>query len=191
MSNRRSALCAVCLSALISAACEKAPASPPSSPPADAAATPEAEPDSLLHQVQGAWVGEYKLNWMDPSTSAFSEEVSRGTATVSGDRIEYTWEFRGEPQSGTIELERVDAGVQTRFVDTWHTPDGKALVSTGSIEGGRVDVRASYPAGEGPDWGWRTEVDVADQGAFGFRMYNITPDGQEVIAVDVTCRRAE
>lgn len=195
MQSHRSALLAVGLSAVFAAGCEKSGSSPTTAPASDAAAATDVEPtaadsQSLLQPVQGTWVGQYKLNWMDPAKSEFLEEVSDGTATVTGDRIEYTWGFRGDPQSGTIDLSRVDAGVETRFVDTWHTPDGKALVSTGTVDNDLINVLGSYGGGGGPDWGWRTEVEVADPSAFVLRMYNITPDGQEVIAVDFACKRS-
>lgn len=109
MQNRRSALTLVCLSAVLAIGCEK-PGSPPTAAPAsDAPAAAgvgpagESESESMLEPIQGEWVGKYTLTWMDPEKSAFSEEVSDGAATVTGDRIEYTWEFRGKPQSGAVE----------------------------------------------------------------------------------------
>lgn len=189
--RRTSARLATCLSLALATGCGKPGGSPTTPPPSEPTPT-TAAPQSLLQPVQGTWAGRYTLNWMDPAKSAFSEEASEGTATVVGDRIEYTWEFRGDPHRGTIELGQVgDDGVEMRFTDSWHTPDGNALVSRGSVGDGMITALGHYGGGEGPQWGWRTEVDVADPETFVFRMYNITPDGQEAIAAHFEGKRAD
>ena len=154
-----------------------------------AAEEPLANDGDLLDPVAGQWTGTYTLTWMDSAKGDFSEESSEGTASVTGSRIEYTWTFRGEPQKGSVEFAVVDDGVESRFVDSWHTPDGNALISEGTASPERIEVLGHYGAEDGPQWGWRTEVDLAAD-AFALRMYNITPDGQEMIAADFRGARA-
>jgi hypothetical protein len=55
-------------------------------------------------------------------------------------------------------------------------------------EQGTVRVLGSYAAPPGPDWGWRIEIEPA-AGSWTLRMFNITPDGQEVLAVEATLSR--
>ena len=54
----------------------------------------------------------------------------------------------------------------------------------------RVNVM-SYPAGEGPDWGWRLRVCLRTMGPerLVLQMTNVTPWGEEARAVRMTCER--
>jgi hypothetical protein len=53
-----------------------------------------------------------------------------------------------------------------------------------------VVVRGSYPAPTGPDWGWRIELDLRLADQLQMRMVNITPDGQEMLAVQAVYARS-
>lgn len=50
-------------------------------------------------------------------------------------------------------------------------------------ENGRVDVRGHYQAPTGPDWGWRIVVEPENENFLNLIMYNITPAGEEALAV--------
>jgi hypothetical protein len=52
-------------------------------------------------------------------------------------------------------------------------------------------VRGSYAAAPGPDWGWRTVIETAEDDSLRMVMYNLTPDGQEYLAVEAVYRRAD
>jgi hypothetical protein len=58
-------------------------------------------------------------------------------------------------------------------------------------DAGSLDVRGSYAAPPGPDWGWRTVIETGEEDSLQMLMYNVTPDGQEVPAVDAVYRRAD
>lgn len=141
-------------------------------------------PDSLAG-LQGAWTGEGTLirPWITPPESSYRTTAT--VAIVAGGflRVDYTWSDEGTPQDGLLLLtEDKGAGVSAVWVDSWHQSQS-FLISTGSRDpDGFVSVRGTYPAPPGPDWGWRTVVSVAD-GGFEIVMYNISPEGEEALAV--------
>lgn len=145
----------------------------------------------LLTPFAGAWTGSNRL-WMMPGTDP---EESAGTATLgfSGQgkfaELRYTWATEGDPEDGFIVLRELRGGVQAVWGDSWHTPDGFYLWN-GEVLDGVVIVRGNYPAPTGPDWGWRIELDLRLAGQLQMRMVNITPDGEEMLAVQAVYSRA-
>ena len=144
----------------------------------------------LLTPFAGAWTGSNRL-WMMPGTDP---EESAGTATLgfSGQgkfaELRYTWATEGDPEDGFIVLRELRGGVQAVWGDSWHTPDGFYLWN-GDLQEGLITVRGSYPAPPGPDWGWRIEIDARQSDVLHLLMYNITPDGEEMLAVQAVYSR--
>ena len=144
----------------------------------------------LFTPFAGAWTGSNRL-WMMPGEEA---EESAGTATVSFSgqgkfaELRYTWATEGDPEDGLILLRELRGGVQAVWGDSWHTPDGFYLWN-GEVLDGIIVVRGSYPAPTGPDWGWRIELDLRLADQLQMRMVNITPDGQEMLAVQAVYAR--
>jgi Protein of unknown function (DUF1579) len=66
----------------------------------------------------------------------------------------------------------------------------KPMKSEGPASSESVDVRGSYAAPPGPDWGWRTVIETAGTDSFRMVMHNVSPDGQEYLAVDAEYHRA-
>ncbi|HEU4451471.1 MAG TPA: DUF1579 family protein [Longimicrobium sp.] len=140
----------------------------------------------ILEPLLGSWTGTSTLfrPWMTPA-----ESDSPSTATVErvvGGKfaaLTYTWEIDGAPQEGMILLGQGKGGeVTAAWGDSWHM-NPKLMFSTGSAgEGGAISVLGSYEAPPGPDWGWRTEIRTVE-GGFEIVMHNISPDGEESIAV--------
>ena len=60
----------------------------------------------------------------------------------------------------------------------------KLLISEGKAARGSVDVSGSYAAPPGPDWGWRTTLGPGPDETLRMVMYNVTPDGEEYLAVE-------
>jgi hypothetical protein len=141
----------------------------------------------------GRWVGTSRLQ--DPHSGAPDESPSTVTITpVLGGRFvrfDYDWAYRGVPQQGSLLLghESDVAAVSAHWVDTWHMGD-KVMACRGPVESsGAISVRGSYAAPPGPDWGWRTVV-TPNERHLRLVMYNITPEGQEELAVDAQYSRA-
>ena len=53
----------------------------------------------------------------------------------------------------------------------------------------KPNVLGSYPAPEGPDWGWRTTLEMRGKDNLVVTHYNITPDGDESPAVEFDYKR--
>ena len=64
-----------------------------------------------------------------------------------------------------------------------------ALRGTAETDGS-ITVHGTYAAPPGPDWGWRIDLLPGNGSALRMVMYNITPDGQEVVAVEADYTRA-
>jgi len=144
----------------------------------------------LFAPFAGAWTGSNRL-WMMPGSDP---EESAGTAVVSFSgqgkfaELRYTWATEGDPEDGFIVLRELRGGVQAVWGDSWHTPDGFYLWN-GEVLDGVVIVRGNYPAPTGPDWGWRIELDLRLAEQLQMRMVNITPDGEEMLAVQAVYSR--
>jgi len=148
--------------------------------------------DSLA-SLQGSWHAVYQLRG-DPSFEGDSPSVATVTPMLGGRfvRFDYTWSEHGRPQEGSLLVGHdSESGVVTVvWIDSWH--NGRRMMpSTGTLGAdGGIDVRGSYPAGPGsPDWGWRTEITI-DRGDWAMTMWNVTPDGEEALAVRAEYGRA-
>jgi Protein of unknown function (DUF1579) len=147
--------------------------------------------DPLL-ACTGRWSGNSTLR--DPQNGILEECHSTAlVAPVLGGRFarfDYTWRYKDSPQEGSILL-----GVDPRrkicraaWIDSWHM--GHSLMDcTGGSAGSYLSVRGSYPAPPGPDWGWRIDLGPQDDSIFRLVMYNVSPQGEEELAVDATYTR--
>lgn len=127
---------------------------------------------------QGEWRGPNRL-WLhgpDP-------ERSDGQLVAGGRQLSYTWEFQGEAQTGTLSCAGPLGSLEARFQDSFHAQDGMTL--HGAVQGARLRLFGTYPAGDGPPWGWRIELDWADPEHLTLRMFNLPPSDPEAIAVDL------
>lgn len=146
-----------------------------------------------LAALAGTWHATYALRG-DPSFD--SDTPSTATVTpILGSRfvrIDYTWDEgdvlqENGPQEGSLlvgfEQEPAPGSVTLVWVDSWHN-GRRTMVCPGVLLGnGGVDVRGTYPGGAGnPDWGWRTVLEPAGDG-WTMTMFNVTPDGEEALAV--------
>jgi uncharacterized protein DUF1579 len=150
---------------------------------------------SRLIGLTGRWRGKYRLI-VEPGEHARESESTAVVAPVAGGRfvrIDYVWGEREKPQDGSILFGRDrERGVVTAlWVDSWHMSD-KVMTCEGlADDAGSLEVRGSYAAPPGPDWGWRTVVETAEEDALRMLMYNGTPEGQEALAVEAIYQRAD
>lgn len=157
--------------------------------------TPDAA-HARLARLAGSWSGVAKT-YLDPTQPPLEARWEGRVASVLGGRFvrfDYRSEVQGTPSAGEllIAFESGERLWRTTWIDSFHT--GSAiLVSTG--EGGEgaapVNVRGSYFAAPGhPHWGWRTELHDSDPAQLVIRMFNVSPQGQEDLGVDIVLRRA-
>jgi hypothetical protein len=141
----------------------------------------------------GEWSGTNKL-WFTPTDPAIESATAARVETAANGKfltVRYTWAFDGKPQEGFLLLgDDPKAGVcDAILVDSFHNSD-RVMPLTGPAAGdGEVSVLGSYPAPPGPDWGWRVTLELPAEDRFVLRMFNITPDGTEALAVEASYAR--
>lgn len=148
-----------------------------------------------LTEFVGQWSGMNRL-WVFPGdpvreseTNASIVFAARGTLAL----ITYTWAYEGKAQEGVLMM-RTDPNpedVQVMWVDSWHTSNKFMQFHSQEDKEGLVAVHGTYAAPPGPDWGWRIVLKSDNTNEFHIVMYNITPDGQEALAVDARYKRVE
>ena len=148
-----------------------------------------------LAACAGRWQGSNRLH--DPHTDAPEDSTATVVlATLLGGRfirLDYTWSYRGAAQEGSLLIGyQSDHGkVTAHWIDSWHMSEG-VMACEGAVEAeGTIAVRGSYAAPPGPDWGWRIVLRPSDEAALHVVMSNVTPDGQEALAVEATYARSE
>jgi len=142
--------------------------------------------------LAGNWAGTNKL-WLDPTQPAQESESVMVVGTKGKGRFvtfTYTW-ATDEPQDGLLVFSFDDAKnvITAHWLDSFHTGE-KVMPFEGRAEpGGTVLVRGSYEAPSGPPWGWTIRVEPGDD-AFSIVMHNISPEGEEFLAVQAEYTRA-
>ncbi len=154
-------------------------------------------PHALLAQMVGDWEGTVRT-WFEPGKLADTSPVRGTVRPVLAGRFvvhEYSGTLMGHVMEGValhgyaLHEERFE----TAWIDSCHNGTRVMLSLGDRPAGGDVaSVLGSYPAPDGPPWGWRTEVDVSGApDALAIRHWNITPDGEEALGVEfVYARRA-
>ena len=110
----------------------------------------------------GRWHGTTRLHLSpgdppDESPSTLDVEAAVGGRFV---RLDQGWTYKGQPQQGTMLVGHdPKAGTASvHWADTFHM-GRKVLACTGTLgDDGIIDVRGTYSAGAGPDWGWRIQL---------------------------------
>jgi hypothetical protein len=139
---------------------------------------------------RGSWAGPNRL-WLEPGTPVHRSE---GTLTVTGTELTYTWSYQGAPHHGRLQWFGPLGSMRAEWQDTWHNTGGSTY--HGRAGEGTADFYGTYPAGDGPEWGWRISLDWRDPEHFLVRMYNLVPpsyappDGVTALAVDLRGARA-
>lgn len=126
----------------------------------------------------GAWKGPNRLWFENPEP-----EMSEGTLVAAAGALNYAWFFGGQTQEGELELFGPAGAVRAAWKDTFHATSGMAL--HGRMDGGLLVLYGTYGAGDGPEWGWRIEIDVRDPQHLLLRMFNIDPSDRSMLAVDL------
>ena len=141
----------------------------------------------------GRWQGSSRLH--DPHTGKPDDSASTAVVTtlLGGRfiRLDYDWSYQGVAQEGSllIGFQSVLGKATVHWIDSWHMSDGVMACEGAAEPDGTIDVRGSYAAPPGPDWGWRIELRSGDGSSFRVVMHNVTPDGQEALAVEAAYER--
>ncbi|PSK91063.1 DUF1579 domain-containing protein [Taibaiella chishuiensis] len=154
----------------------------------------EAGMHNRLAQLAGNWT-VYTRTWFEPGDPADESEMTGQIKPVLDGRFmmhEYSGSLKGKAFTG-VALYGYDLSsgrFQVAWVDSFHM--GTGIMLSQSRPGSDVfDVKGSYVAGgdEAEVWGWRTELDLPDDGTLVIRAYNISPEGEESIATETVYKR--
>lgn len=147
-----------------------------------------------LSSLSGAWKGTNRLYvpWL-PEKLKESESKATVRSKMNGQFLsfEYTWSYGNEVQEGMLIMgcdPKSDA-VQAVWTDSWHSKD-ILMLCNGSVDSeGRVSVFGNYAVPDHPDWGWRIDI-APSENSFRYVMYNVSPEGEEELAVETEFTRA-
>jgi hypothetical protein len=135
----------------------------------------------------GDWSGSNLLRtpWLTPPETVSSSKL-RVSAVVKGMFLEltYTWSHESTPHEGLILVgyDESQGAATAAWVDSWHQ-NSKVMPLEGSTVEQGIDVRGTYQAPTGPDWGWRILIKSASSNDLSIVMYNCPPEGDEELAV--------
>jgi len=155
----------------------------------DLATSLDTGPHAQLARALGRWRGTARL-WFEPGILAAEDSVTGEISSVGAGRWvrhAYATRIDGTEHTGSALLgfHLDEHAWQVAWVDTFHT--GSAIMlSEGPLAddpGAPISVLGSYGDGDGGRWGWRTTFEIADDGVL-VRHFNITPQGEEALAVE-------
>ena len=146
-----------------------------------------------LHELIGNWQGTKHL-WLTPNepvrksaATAVIQPAAQGKFLL----LQYSWSEANKPQDGVLLLGQDEEQLTAAWVDSWHMQDKMMLCADPFRADGEFSVLGHYAAPPGPDWGWRITVQPQPSDQFTFRMYNITPAGESVLAVEILFARIQ
>lgn len=152
-------------------------------------------PHHFLMQLAGGWSGVSRV-WFEPDKLAGEAPLVGNIQLVLDGRFAlflYQSVIEGEPQHGmfTFGYNTTLNRFETSWVDSFHN-NTAIMFCTGQPTENGFSVLGSYPDPTGgPDWGWRTELDLIDHDHLVLTAYNILPDGMEAKATQATLTRVK
>jgi hypothetical protein len=152
-------------------------------------------PHHFLSRLVGGWAGTTKL-WVEPDVLTDESSIVGSVQLILDGRFAlflYQSSVEGEPQHGmfTFGYNTLSDRWEASWVDSWHNNTAIMFCVGTSTENG-FSVLGSYPDPTGgPDWGWRTAVDLLDGDHLLMSAYNIIPDGDEVKAIESRLTRVK
>ena len=134
----------------------------------------------FMTPLMGKWQGVNKLRLRPTDDYAESPATAEVSQTAKGFvTIAYTWFDGNEPQDGLLLL---DGAAKAVWVDSWHSGESW-MTFNGQLDAGILKLTGSYPAPEGPDWGWLIHVAPGDRQ---ITMHNVVPGAEPYQVVEAT-----
>ena len=152
-------------------------------------------PHHFLSKLAGGWTGTSKL-WLEPDKLTDEAAMIGNIQIILDGRFAlflYQTSVEGETQHGmfTFGYNTTLEQYEATWVDSWHNNTG-IMFCVGSANENGFSVLGSYPdPAEGPDWGWRTEVELVDNDHLTITAYNIDPEGGEAKATEAKLTRVK
>ena len=143
--------------------------------------------------VIGNWRGTKQLYLELPPAPVTSSSSELSVIAVAGDsfvQLNYVCTYEGEAQTGVLLLGCDEQNAASAaWIDSFHM-SSRIMFCTGSFANGAADLHGSYAAPPGPDWGWRINIRPMSADELQVVMHNISPEGQEDLAVQIDYTRA-
>lgn len=153
----------------------------------------KSSPHHLFSQLAGSWSGTSKL-WIEPDKLVGESPLVGNIQLLLDGRFAlflYQSSIDDEPQHGMFtfgfntSLERYECS----WLDSFHN-NTAIMFCTGNATENGFSVLGSYPDPDGgPDWGWRTQVELMDNDHLIITAYNIHPEYGEAKATEATLTR--
>jgi hypothetical protein len=88
-----------------------------------------------------------------------------------------------------VGYDRIQNNATAAWIDSWHM-SSKVMFCQGTINAqGIINLRGSYEAPPGPDWGWRIMIITPSDNILQLIMFNCSPEGLEELAVQADYKR--
>jgi hypothetical protein len=145
----------------------------------------------MFQQLTGNWIGTNCL-YLEGADGPKLESPSHLTASivVSGFlEVRYDWAYEAKQKQGLIVFGDDAKQATVAWIDSFHTAK-RVMHFLGASEANAVSVKGTYSVGEGPEWGWSIRLELAGA-ELRLTMFNISPEGQEYLAVLAVYQRAE
>lgn len=152
----------------------------------------ESSPHHFFASLAGHWRGTSKL-WLEPGKLANEAPIAGTIQLVLDGRFAlflYQSSIEGEAQHGmfTFGYNTLLDLYEASWVDSFHN-NTAIMFCTGDQKANGFYVLGSYPdPSGGPDWGWRTEVELRGNELI-ITAYNIMPDGLEAKATEFSLNK--
>ncbi|HSH37719.1 MAG TPA: DUF1579 family protein [Chthoniobacterales bacterium] len=149
--------------------------------------------DEFKRAVIGRWQGTKLLYFSPPPDPAVSSASTLSVAPAAGGsflQFNYKWTYEGAEQSGVLLLGCDDVNAATAaWIDSFHM-SSKIMFCTGTGADGAAELLGSYAAPPGPNWGWSIAIRSVAEDELQIVMHNISPEGQQDLAVQIDYRRS-
>ncbi|HTP01863.1 MAG TPA: DUF1579 family protein [Anaerolineales bacterium] len=152
-------------------------------------------PHQFLAGLVGGWSGK-TLTWLEPDGVPRQARTQGSFQLVLEGRFAlylYQTAIDTQPQHGLFTfgynttLDRWEAS----WIDSFHNNTG-IMFCVGQQKDNGFAVTGNYPDPTGgPDWSWRTEVNLLDHDRLLITAYNISPEGAESKAVETQLNRVK
>jgi hypothetical protein len=151
-------------------------------------------PHALLASMVGQWSGVART-WFEPGKLADEAPIKGSTKLILDSMFlqhEYEGGMIGHPMRG-LAIHGYSIGEkrwQTAWIDSVHNGT-RIMLSQGEVDASAAmpSFLGHYPAPPGPDWGWRTTLEMRKKNNLVITHYNITPQGEESVGVEIDYRR--
>lgn len=142
----------------------------------------------------GEWKGKNRLytTWIVENPVRESDSISNVKLAANEKflKIEYDWIYEDKTQEGLLLIgsEKDSNEVRAFWIDSWHMSD-KFMTCDGNFSENSILMKGFYEVPNHPDWGWRTDIHFENENSFKIEMYNVSPEGEEDLAVEAEYSR--